>query len=79
VILDANGNLYGDTETGGSSGDGIIFKLAGTGKETVLHSFSGSGGNSPVGGVFRDTKGSLYGATLKGGSYGYGTVWKLTP
>jgi uncharacterized repeat protein (TIGR03803 family) len=79
VILDANGNLYGDTETGGSSGDGIIFKLTKNGKETVLHKFSGTDGNSPVGGVFRDTKGTLYGATLKGGSYGYGTVWKLTP
>jgi uncharacterized repeat protein (TIGR03803 family) len=45
----------------------------------VLHKFSGTDGNSPVGGVFRDTKGTLYGATLKGGSYGYGTVWKLTP
>jgi uncharacterized repeat protein (TIGR03803 family) len=43
LILDAMGNLYGTTFTGGSTGiDGTVFKLSNTGEETVLHSFMGS-------------------------------------
>lgn len=80
VVLDAAGDLYGDTEIGGdSSSDGVIFKLTEEGNETVLHRFSGTDGRDPVGGVFRDAKGNLYGTTLEGGRDGYGTVWSYVP
>lgn len=78
VIMDANGNLYGDTTGGGSSGDGTVFKVSRTGKETVLHSFSGPDGKSPQADLIRDAKGTLYGTTYQGGSVGYGTVWQIT-
>jgi uncharacterized repeat protein (TIGR03803 family) len=49
VIQDAEGNLYGTTFGGGTSGKGTVFKLSITGKETVLHSFTGGAdGGSPV-------------------------------
>jgi len=85
VILDAKGNLYGDTEIGGSSSGGVAYKLSKNGTLTVLHSFSASDGEEPGGGLIRDKSGNFYGTTGLGGSgtgcgsYGCGTVWKLTP
>lgn len=78
LIRDAKGNLYGTTYYDGASGLGTVFKLDNTGKERVLYSFTGIGGDgaNPFGGLVRDTKGNLYGTTLGGGS-GYGTVFTL--
>jgi len=79
VVLDAKGNLYGTTEGGGASGDGTIYKLSKTGKETILHSFAGSDGEYPFDSVVRGANGNLYGTAAYGGSGSYGVVWKLTP
>jgi uncharacterized repeat protein (TIGR03803 family) len=89
VLRDAAGNVYGTTVAGGSSacpngGCGVVFKLAPTGKETVLHSFTGrADGANPLAGLTRDGAGNLYGATFAGGSTvcagGCGVVFKLAP
>jgi uncharacterized repeat protein (TIGR03803 family) len=81
VIRDGEGNFYGVTYYGGSSGEGIVFKLSKGGVMTVLHSFScASDGCYPIGGVIRDAAGNLYGTAYYGGNPGpYGTVWKLVP
>jgi uncharacterized repeat protein (TIGR03803 family) len=78
VIMDAGGNLYGDTETGGASGLGAVYKVNKKGTLTLLHSFAGSDGASPIGDVILDGKGNLYGTAYAGGSAGNGTVWKLS-
>jgi uncharacterized repeat protein (TIGR03803 family) len=78
VIMDAKGNLYGDTDGGGTSSLGTVYKLSKTGTVTLLHSFAGSDGEIPIGGLIRDSKGTLYGDTVEGGSGSYGTVWQLT-
>jgi uncharacterized repeat protein (TIGR03803 family) len=79
LIPDAAGNLYGTTIGGGESGNGVVFKLDPTGKETVLYSFTGGAdGNAPYAGVIRDSAGNLYGTTVFGGS-GAGVVFKLDP
>jgi uncharacterized repeat protein (TIGR03803 family) len=79
VILDAKGNLYGQTQGGGASGDGTVYELSTKGKITLLHSFDGSDGATPWGGLLlRDAKGNFYGTTMGGGSSGKGTVWQLT-
>jgi uncharacterized repeat protein (TIGR03803 family) len=79
VVGDANGNLYGNTQTGGTSNLGTVYELNAKGKITVLHSFAGSDGEYPFGGLVRDAKGNLYGTTVDGGSSGvYGTVWQIT-
>jgi uncharacterized repeat protein (TIGR03803 family) len=68
VIRDASGNLYGTTTTGGTTGVGIVFKLASDGTETVLHTFTdGSDGGIPLAGLVEDAKGNLYGTTYSGG------------
>lgn len=79
VILDAAGNLYGATKLGGKTGNGIVFKLDSTGKETVLHNFAGgpADGSTPYAGLFRDAAGNLFGTTYSGGRSGNGIVFKL--
>jgi uncharacterized repeat protein (TIGR03803 family) len=75
LIRDADGNLFGTTEGGGSLGFGVLFKLDPSGKETVLHTFDNSDGG-PLGGLVRDAAGNLYGAAQY--NSGNGVVFELT-
>jgi uncharacterized repeat protein (TIGR03803 family) len=69
VIRDADGNLYGTAPQGGSSGNGVVYKLDAAGKETVLYNFGGTtDGEAPQAGVVRDKQGNLYGVS-NGGEY----------
>jgi len=79
LVRDAVGNLYGTTGQGGSHSNGTVFKLDKTGREIVLHSFAGTGGDGagPSGHLIRDGAGNLYGTTTGGGSHSSGTVFKL--
>lgn len=84
VVRDAKGNLYGTTLQGGAYDYGTVFKLDPTGQETVLYSFTGTGGDgaNPYAGLARDAKGNLYGTTYYGGlescnNIGCGVVFKL--
>jgi uncharacterized repeat protein (TIGR03803 family) len=83
LVLDASGNLYGETTTGGTAPPdqaGTVFQLspAGGGEwtETVLYAFVDNGGfdgNTPTGGLAMTTVDSLlvlYGTTEFGGQYG---------
>jgi len=86
LIFDGAGNLYGTTANGGVSNFGAVFKLmpnpAGSWKESVLYSFTGTGGRDggePIAGVIFDTSGNLYGTTLRFGAGGKGVVFELTP
>jgi uncharacterized repeat protein (TIGR03803 family) len=87
-ILDAEGNLYGTTQHGGTSkncdaGCGTVFELQhlpdGTWKESILRSFgsTGDGAFPGVGALIIDKAGNLYGTTDIGGTLGGGTVFKL--
>lgn len=77
LLLDAAGNLYGTTFSGGPSFFGTVFKIDPSGNETVLHGLSGSG--SPHAGLILDTAGNLYGTAEYGGYNGQGSVFKLDP
>ena len=83
LIFDAAGNLYGTTFDVSFSDYGTVFKLTpnadGSWTESVLHSFNGSDGETPVAGLIFDAAGNLYGTTDSGGAYRNGTVFKLTP
>lgn len=84
LILDAAGNLYGTTHSGGNYGNGTVFEVKknqdGSWTEKVLHHFTGGNdGSQPVGGLISDQAGNLYGTTTYGGTYGNGVVFKLTP
>ena len=75
VIRDSSGNLYGTTLWGGTTGQGVVYKLDTTGQETVLYSFTGGPGH-PYAGVIQDSAGNLYGTATFGGA-GVGVVYKL--
>lgn len=74
----ATGDIYGTAAAGGNSGNGVIFRLASDGTYTVLHSFTGTDGQAPIGGLLRDMLGDLYGVASAGGGNGSGTVFELT-
>lgn len=77
LIHDAAGNLYGTAYEGGSSGNGVVFKLSPTGDLTVLHTFRGPDGALPAAGLIRDAAGNFYGTTTVGGSASNGIIFKL--
>ena len=77
LLLDAHGNLYGTTWSGGGSCfDGTIYRLNLTGNLQYLHCFFGTDGYLPSAGVIR-VGGSLYGVTQFGGAVNAGTVFRL--
>jgi uncharacterized repeat protein (TIGR03803 family) len=81
LLLDKSGNMFGTTTSCGSSGNGTIFKIDGTGSFTVLHTFAGSpsDGSSPAfGHLTMSQSGSLYGTTTIGGSDNAGVVYELS-
>jgi|SRR5277367_1845926 len=88
LILDTQGNMYGTTSTDGAYAAGTIYRVTLSGKETVLYSFTGIGGDgaNPYTPLTGDSAGNLYGTTAYGGNYGgicgstgCGTVFKLAP
>jgi uncharacterized repeat protein (TIGR03803 family) len=83
LIIDANGNLYGLTNSGGAFGFGSVFKLTRSGSSwtySSLHDFTGgSDGGFPFGNLTVDTNGNFYGTTFSGGTDGDGVVWEVTP
>jgi uncharacterized repeat protein (TIGR03803 family) len=92
LIQNAAGNLYGTTTNGGGyacndgNGCGTVFELDSTGKETVLHRFTGTrDGMWPLAGLTMDAAGYLYGTTVYGGDkecdnqLGCGVAFKLKP
>ncbi len=77
VVLDSNGNLFGETASGGPANDGVIYEIAkGSNTITVLKSFNGLNGINPVGGLIADSKGDLFGTT-EGNNTIAGTVFEL--
>jgi uncharacterized repeat protein (TIGR03803 family) len=79
LVRDAAGDLFGTTAFGGASGNGTVFRVDSSGKETVLHAFGeGLDGATPYAGLVQDRRGTLYGTTFVGGSYGLGTVFRVS-
>ena len=81
VIQGSDGNFYGTTYQGGTSGYGTVFKVTPGGTETVLYSFAGgsSDGANPEAGLTQGSDGNFYGNTYLGGADNLGTVFELTP
>jgi uncharacterized repeat protein (TIGR03803 family) len=85
ALTAVHGNLYGTTLYGGdvacspsTDGCGTVFRISPSGKERVLHIFSGkSDGLYPAAGLL-NLKGTLYGTT-EFGDNGGGTVFTITP
>src|SRR5260370_2264419 len=84
VTVDASGNVYGMTPTGGAYGLGTIYKIHqehnGAWNLKVIHAFTG-GADGATGSAGRMIlrRGHLFGAATAGGTYGSGVVFELTP
>lgn len=77
-----NGELYGTTYQGGTSGAGTVFKISTSGVERVIYSFKGGDDGEYPYGRLVVSGGELYGTTYQGGGSGsvtWGTVFKISP
>jgi uncharacterized repeat protein (TIGR03803 family) len=80
LIQGSDGNLYGTTAGGGTSGGGTVFKITLAGVESVLWNFgAGNDGADPEAALVDGRDGNFYGTTALGGTQNRGTVFKLTP
>jgi uncharacterized repeat protein (TIGR03803 family) len=93
VVMDAAGNLFGTAYSGGTNGQGLIFKVTPNGANSpysVLYNFCSQtycyDGAAPSSSLIIDASGNLFGTTYYGGmgqldrdEIGGGTVFRLTP
>lgn len=82
LLQGPDGFLYGTTVSGGTNGDGTVFKLSTNGSTYArLYSFTNSpdGANPYYGAPVLGSDGFLYGTTANGGSTNSGTLYKLNP
>jgi uncharacterized repeat protein (TIGR03803 family) len=64
LLVDASGNLFGTTLSGGANGSGTVFELkTGTSTPTVLTSFGSGIVPSGLGNLFEDAAADLFGTT----------------
>ncbi len=93
-LIPFKGMFYGTTSGGGDAackgcgknpGDGTVFAITPSGRETVIHKFKGypTDGAFPYGKLLL-SNGIFYGTTQSGGancavSYGCGTIFSITP
>jgi len=83
LIMDASGDLFGVTQTGGTHGSGVLFEIAKTtsgyaAAPTILINFdNATTGAVPSGTLLIDAAGDLFGEASQGGPSGYGVIFKL--
>ena len=84
LLIDAAGNLFGTTVTGGTNNDGTVFEI-----DAVTHSLTTLAQLSPIQGVpgfgalpmaglIADANGNLFGTTRAGGALSDGTIYEIT-
>ncbi|HZL43925.1 MAG TPA: choice-of-anchor tandem repeat GloVer-containing protein, partial [Verrucomicrobiae bacterium] len=79
LIQGADGNFYGTTYGGGTSGNGTVFRMTTGGAVNGIYSFTGgSDGANPYAALTQAADGSLLVVTYYGGTYGNGTIFRMT-
>lgn len=86
LVFDSAGNIYGTTEAGGATGNGIVFKLippkiaGGAWTEKIVHTFEGglNDGMRPMAEVVLDKQGNVFGTTTGGGTHNQGIAYELS-
>ena len=85
LVQGVDGNFYGTTREGGTSGTGTVFRISPNGTLTNLYSFSGGNdGAFPYAGLVQGSDGYFYGSTPFGGTStncpeGCGIVFRISP
>jgi uncharacterized repeat protein (TIGR03803 family) len=88
LVAGSDGNFYGTTEKGGSTGHGAVFRITPAGRLTTLYGFCTQTGCAdgayPAAGLVEGADRNFYGTTTQGGSdscggsNGCGTVFQIT-
>jgi len=79
LTLGPDGNFYGVTARGGSSGVGTIYRVTTNGILTTLVSFNNTNGAYSTAGLTLGPDNNLYGPATAGGAGGNGTVFEFDP
>jgi uncharacterized repeat protein (TIGR03803 family) len=82
ILMDANGNIFGTTGFGGTSGAGVAWELSpsATGwTQTVLYTFTGQADGGFPSGLTFDANGNLFGTATQGGANTWGAIFELSP
>jgi uncharacterized repeat protein (TIGR03803 family) len=77
LVQATDGNLYGTTANGGTSGAGVIFQITLGDVYSVLYTFDGTHGAEPWGALMQHTNGKIYGTTWTGGPENQGVVYSF--
>lgn len=78
IIKASDGKLYGTTQIGGASGNGVIYSMNADGTDyTKLHEFTDAEGYEPSGKLLEASDGKLYGACRHGGPTGVGILYRM--
>ncbi|HEX3798730.1 MAG TPA: choice-of-anchor tandem repeat GloVer-containing protein [Verrucomicrobiae bacterium] len=79
VLFDGT-EIYGSTQSGGSVGNGVIFKIKSNGMGyAILHDFTGDSSDGQISApMIKGTDGYLYGTLPNGGSNDFGAVFKIS-
>ncbi len=83
LVQSSDGNFYGVSDTGGTFGQGAVFKITPTGTLSVSYSFNGISGNGSIPGapLIQGSDGNFYGTTTSGGGSFFTDpiVFRITP
>jgi|SRR5579872_931018 len=87
LVQGVDGNFYGTTSLGGTSGSGTVFQMTPDGVVTTIHSFCSQAncpdGREPQAPLIQATDGKFYGTATQGGEagciqVGCGTLFQIT-
>ena len=73
LVLARDGNLYGNSSGGGTSGEGLVFRLSQAGELAAVAQFEWATGSRPEARLVQARSGKFYGVTSFGGYYNNGT------
>jgi uncharacterized repeat protein (TIGR03803 family) len=83
LIQASNGKLYGNTENGGTYGDGVIFEYdiatSAYTKKAEFNNDEKQNGREPIGALIQAKDGMLYGMSYIGGNANVGVLYKFDP
>jgi uncharacterized repeat protein (TIGR03803 family) len=78
LVQATDGNFYGSTTSGGSTGGGTIYKITSAGAFSVLYNFDSATAAGPQVTLLQHTNGTLYGDTATGGPQSKGAFYSLS-
>jgi uncharacterized repeat protein (TIGR03803 family) len=79
LVQGSDGNFYGATAAGGTSTNGMVYRISPTGAYTNLHNFAGPPGDGAdsFARLVQGSDGHFYGTTSDGGTNNVGTIFRI--